>query len=109
MHRFILGKRFACVNQNLRTLNTFRVCVSPSKSYTGTLNPDMLIELDDTALDISCRIHAQKSKEGENKIVDTESKGESESENIMADTDTEGEINGKSTTIDFYVDKGSLT
>ena len=55
---------------------------------------DILIELDNTALDISCRIHTQKSKEGENKMVDTESKGESESENIMA---TEGEINRKST------------
>ena len=68
--------------QNLRTLNPFHVCISPSKSYTGNLNPDILIELDDTALDISCRIHTQKSKEGENKMVDTESKGESESENI---------------------------
>ena len=26
--------------QNLKTLNPFPICASPSKSYTGTLNPD---------------------------------------------------------------------
>ena len=86
------------------------MCAGPSKSYTGTLNPDTLIELDDTALDI--KMHAQQSKEGENKWVYSESEGESETEINMAYTETEGEIdrnNNRSTSINFHVDKGSLS
>ena len=41
--------------QNLKPLNPFPICPSSSKSYTGTLNPDTLNDLDSTALDISCR------------------------------------------------------
>ena len=35
---------------------------SPFKSFTGALNPDTLNELDDTALDISCRTLQTKNK-----------------------------------------------
>ena len=108
--------------QNLKAVNMFPICASPS-SYTGTLNPDVLIELDDTTLDISCRTQTKnRSKEGENKMVATESEGESESENEgeietesenkMVDTETEGEIDrvdNESMSVDFYAEKGSLS
>ena len=110
--------------QNLKAVNTFPICASPS-SY---INPDVLSELDDTTLDISCRTQAKnRSKEGENKrvateseeesesenkIVATESKGESESENKRVNTESEGEIDrvdNESTNIDFHAEKGSLS
>ena len=79
-------------------------------------------------MDISCRTQAKnRSKEGENKrvateseeesesenkIVATESEGESESENKRVNTESEGEIDrvdNESTNIDFHAEKGFLS
>ena len=84
-------------NQNYQNLNPFPICASPSKSYTGTLNPDTLIDLDNTASDISCRTHAQKSKEGENNRVDTDTEGEID------------RIDNESSDLDYHVAKRSLS
>ena len=78
-------------------------CASPSKSHTGTLDPDKSITLDDTALlDISCRTLTKntlnESLEGENERVGNEAEWENERvdveterESERVDTETEGE------------------
>ena len=78
--------------QNLKTIYQFPTCASPSKSHTGTLDPDKSITLDDIALlDISCRTLTKKalseSLEGENERVGNEA----EWENEWVDVETERE------------------
>ena len=105
----ICGYAFNQNYQNLKTINPFPICASPS----STLNLDALIGLDDTALEVCCETRTKnKSKEGKNTIVDTESEGEIE----MVDTESEGEIDrvdNESMNVNFHVDfhaeKGSLS
>ena len=95
----LCGYAFSQKYQNLKTINQFPTCASPSISHTGTLDPDKSIKLDDTGLlNVSCRTLTKKTLEGENERVSNEAVWETErvdivieGENERVDNETEGE------------------